>query len=392
MTFRRGGRFGRQQKFSIVWLLAAIAITMYYFVGTQVGDRSGARAQAPFDTPQTFTVTSACEATRAIRGGEPVTLEPGQSFAASGLNRKSVATHVLITVDGASKWVALSCGKLGAAVAGMPGTRPDISQDAPRGDTQTSRQCLPFFDDTDNPIPRPAAFGGRADITPPPPKLDAFDRALMATCGPAGKVVGAREFKTMMRAHPAVLERIRSFTGGRVFGNRSVAATVDAYLDQLTAAWFDVKAFDHIMCGEPKPSGESIGGLHFHGRYLQLQQSGEACRLPNYQQNEIVPGTIYTMGVEMKAANGAMARDARKGFGLTLSGEDILKTVTRAFADNPTGGNESEGCLLPITDDGRNFTAVFVRRAAGIRTFYPDATPYRGGRRNPPCSGAITVE
>ncbi|MBX9925659.1 MAG: EndoU domain-containing protein, partial [Hyphomicrobiaceae bacterium] len=201
------------------------------------------------------------------------------------------------------------------------------------------------------------------------------------------------EFMAMMRAHPDVLQRIEAFTGGRVFGNRSAATSSEAYLEALTAAWFDVHAFDHIICGEPEPSGRSIGGLHFHGRYLQLQESGEACRMANYAQNEILPGAIYTMGVEMRTASGGIARHARKGYGLTLSGEDILKTATRAFAENPTGANESQGCLLPVEDDGVKFTAVFVRRAAGIRTFYPDATPSgRGSKPTPPCAAPIKVE
>ena len=94
------------------------------------------------------------------------------------------------------------------------------------------------------------------------------------------------------------------------------------------------------------------------------------------------------MGVKMKAANGQFAQSPVKGYGLTLSGEDIFKAVTKAFADNPTTSQDSTACLLPITDDGRNFTNVFVRRATGIRTFYPDATPEK---KDPNCKSAVNL-
>lgn len=355
-------------------------------------------AQERFREPRTFLAERSCEATRAIRGGDPVTIEAGVAYPARGINKKDGPTHVLIEAGGQLKWVALSCGRIEDANASTAakGDDGDVSAAAQKGatgaDAVTGQSCLPFFDRIDNPIPRAAAFGGRADITPPPPRLDDFDRALMATCGPAGKIVAAAEFKALMGAHPAVLERVRAFTGGRVFAGHAALRTSEDYLSDLTEAWFAIKAFDHIFCGEPNPSGEGIGGLHFHGRYLQLQDSGEACRMPNYHQNEVVPGAIYTMGVTMKAANGVLARHARKGYGLSLSGEDILKVVTRAFAENPTESAESQGCLLPVADDGLAFEAVFVRRASGIRTFYPDATPNGpGGKPNPPCAGAVTL-
>jgi len=177
-----------------------------------------------------------------------------------------------------------------------------------------------------------------------------------------------------------------------VVAARGVRGATRDYLEDLTDAWFAIAAFDHIFCGEPAANGGKIGGLHFHGRYLDLQKEGSACRMSNYAQNEVVPGVIYTMGVMMKNASGTFVRDARKGYGLTTSAEDIFKIVTRAFAENPTTSSESTGCLLPVTDDGQRFTAVFVRRAAGIRTFYPDATPNaRGTTQNPPCAAEITI-
>jgi hypothetical protein len=375
-----------------------------------------AAAQEFFAAARPFVIETACDATRAIKGGEPTALEVGRSYDARGFNRKNDATHVLLkTADRTSKWVAIGCGRFTDAIAAGPGvsggapvaaTQPAATPPAkpapgaPAVATTASAQppippgprCQPFFDDLRNPTPAPLKFGGRADITPPAPALNEFDKAAAKVCGPAGKVVAADEFKQLLRDNSAVLDRIMEFTGGRVFANRPARGNREDYLGELTEAWFALKAYDHIFCGEPNPSGGQIGGLHFHGRYLQLQQTGEACRMPNYDQNEVVPGLIYTMGVMMRNASGGITRDARKGYGLTLSAEDILKVVTRAFTENATTSSESMGCILPVADDGRKFKTVFVRRAAGIRTFYPDATPNgRGERKNPDCAGEIRL-
>jgi hypothetical protein len=108
----------------------------------------------------------------------------------------------------------------------------------------------------------------------------------------------------------------------------------------------------------------------------------------NRDSEEVAPGTVYSLGVQIHS-NGRKAVSERKGYGLTLSAEDILKAVTRAFAENPASGSTNEGCLLSVEDEGKRIKAVFVRRKQGIRTFYPDATPDRA--RNPACATKIML-
>ena len=352
-------------------------------------------AQDFFAAPREFVLDRACDAHQSFRTkSNPTTLAAGTSVVGRGMNRRDNPTHAFVRVGTENKWIELGCGHFAdAQPAGTPGVaQTPAAPSAPTPQDASPQACLPFFDDVDNPVR--VGFGGRADITPKAPVQTAFDTAVVAACGAPGKVVARDEFKTLMRAHPAVLEAIRSFTGGKVFANRPPRPTTEDYLGELTEAWFAVHAFDHIFCGEPSAAGGGkIGGLHFHGRYLQLQQSGDACRMTNFNQNEVVPGAVYTMGVIMKNAGGGFVRDARKGYGLTLSAEDILKSATRAFAENPTASVESTGCLLALRDDGQQFTNVFVRRAAGIRTFYPDATPNgRGSPRNPPCAALVDLQ
>jgi hypothetical protein len=352
------------------WLAAFCLITA--LTGLQP-----AYAQVFFPQPRDFVLDQPCEAYTSLKKQtNPVTLEVGKTYSALGENKQPGGTHAFIKLDNENKWLDLACGHYADGGAAAPPADTPANTDA---------NCLPFFDNVDNPVK--VNVGGTVDITPPAPALNAFDLAINTTCGAAGKVVTEEEFKTLLRNNPEVLQRIKAFTNHRVYANRPARESTDDYLQDLTDAWFALKAFDHIMCGEPE-AGSAIGGLHFHGRYVQLQATGEACRMNNYRQNEVVPGVLYSMGATMKAANGGIARSSIKGYGLTLSAEDILKVATRAFAANPTNSSESTACLLPVADDGVNFSSVFVRRAAGIRTFYPDATP---ASNDPKCEAAIDL-
>ncbi len=332
-------------------------------------------AQALFDEPRMFVPVEACSAHASIKKQtEPVSLGVGRAYRALGENRPEGASHALIEVGDRRKWVALSCGSYqGQGQGGSDGASPDSD-------------CLPFFDKQHNPVTLPGS--GRVDVTPPAPDIAPFGHAINELCGEFGTKVTPARFSSMLAAHPEVVERVREFTKGRVFAGHSPPTGAGGYLRDLTEAWFGAGGFAHIFCGEPGRGG-SVGGLHFRGRYLQLQREGVACRLPdNRRSEEVAPGAVYSMGVRIRT-DAATAQSERKGYGLTLSAEDLLKVVTRAFAENPASGRSNEGCLLTVQDDGKRFKAVFVRRKQGIRTFYPDATP--DSRRNSACAAKIAL-
>lgn len=334
----------------------------------------GARAQVFFSTPKPFVVEQACDAHTSIKKGTgAVALEVGKAYRATGLN-KAEGTHAFIQVANSQKWVALSCGR-------FDGEPPVVG-----GNGGNNTQCLPFFDSEDNPVR--VGFGGDADITPPAPVIEPFGRAVNLVCGEPGKETSRDEFRNLLRSHPEVLARLMRFTSNTVYQERGARASADLYLDDLTDAWYNIDGFDHIFCGEPVAGG-SIGGLHFRGRYAQLQETDQACRLRNFAQNEVVPGVIYTMGVRMILPRGGVANHSTKGYGLTFSAEDILKAATRAFSENPTQSTTSVGCLLDVVDDQHQFLTVFVNRKSGIRTFFPDATPDHN--RNDPCSAQVVL-
>ncbi len=332
-----------------------------------------------FTVPGLFKIEKPCKgytSKNSLSGA--VDLQVNRTFEALSENSRVNGSHVRLIVDAKHKWVELTCGN-------YVGERPPF-RNQQNSQPEPNDDCLKFFDDENNPVP--VGFGGNVDITPSAPVIERFGAEVNTICGEPGKKTSRNEFIQLMKRHPDVLADLIKFTGGKVFANRPAQQDPEVYLEQLTQAWYSLGAFDHIFCGEPKAFG-NIGGLHYHGRYQQLQESGEACRLPNYSANEVVPGAIYTMGVKMKYSGGRTSSDNVKGYGLTLSASDILKAATRAFAENPTVNTSSTGCILKLTDNQQKFSTVFVRREKGIRTFYPDATP--DFNRNPYCVHPIVL-
>ncbi|QLE57472.1 EndoU domain-containing protein [Nostoc sp. TCL26-01] len=236
---------------------------------------------------------------------------------------------------------------------------------------------VPFFDNINNPVSG-LAYGSPADVTPPAPTLNAFDTAVVNLCGTPGTVVSRTGFQTLLNNNPTVLANIKAYVGGYL----KIGRTSDAdFLADLTDVWFNVAGFDHVFCGEPVQGG-SIGGLHFVGRYVELQNKGLAGRLDNNTfREEVVPGVVYTMGVVMKVGTGT-AQSTIKGYPYTLNAEEILSIASLGYKNNPNTSTTNQVCHLNVTDQGNTYKAVFVRREGGIRTFYPDATP----GSNPDCN------
>jgi Bacterial EndoU nuclease len=344
---------------------------------------NGSSAQSFFSEPVAFKVSKTCKASTNTKGNKGLlTVRAGQSFQALGENALTDGKFVYLDTDGTRRWLPLSCGNYASSkppFADVQGSVGGPTSGATTGTTSTASACLPFFDTQNNPV---KVKNGTADITPPAPAIDAFGLAVNQVCGPAGKATSRTEFVRLMKAHPSVLADVMRFTSGKVFGGQAATTNTEAYLQDLVKAWYDVHAFDHIFCGETEGE-KKIGGLHFAGRYAQLQQTGEACRLPNLKSNEVMPGSVYSMGVKMKRLNGQFITHEIKGYGLSLSAADILKVATRALAENPTSSSASTACLQQFTDGTERYTTVFVRRKQGIRTFYPDATPDKAG--TPPC-------
>jgi hypothetical protein len=231
-------------------------------------------------------------------------------------------------------------------------------------------RLAPFFDRQTNPVEVSFPRERPVDITPVPPVLNAFDRAVLDTCGPLGSRVSRDQFQYLMRQHPQVLARVKDAVGGALRGDRG---SNTQFLEDLTDIWFDRHGFEHIFCGEIEGNNR-IGGLHFVGRYWELQDLAIAGRLPNNaRREEVVPGAIYTLGVLVRLGDREIADDL-KGYPYLTNAEEMLVEVTRAFKRQ---GSAEGACLLSVRDreTGTSYPAVFVKSRNAIVTFYPDATP-----------------
>ncbi|MEA5582010.1 EndoU domain-containing protein [Nodularia harveyana UHCC-0300] len=239
--------------------------------------------------------------------------------------------------------------------------------------SQSASQLLPFFDNINNPVPVGFPRGQNVDITPPPPRLNSFDQSVLNICGSIGQRVTPNQFKQLLSNYPDVLQQLQTVTGGEILPGRR---NKTAFIADLTDIWFKNRGFEHIFCGELK-SADKIGGLHFYGRYLQLQNQGIGGRLPNnYRREQVVPGVIYTMGVVIKQGNRTFT-DVIKGYSYLSNAQELLVSATQIFK---LQGNSEGACIFNVRDQetGTTFPKVFVRRQKAIVTFYPDATPQGG--------------
>ncbi|MBG1244098.1 EndoU domain-containing protein [Nostoc sp. NZL] len=235
---------------------------------------------------------------------------------------------------------------------------------------QPNTQLLPFFDNVNNPVSVRFPGGQQVDITPPPPLLNSFDKAVLKLCGPIGTRVSSNNFKQLLSYYPDVLQKLQQASGGELRPGRRNKAQ---FLEDLTNIWFKRRGFEHIFCGEIY-NADDIGGLHFYGRYLQLQNEGIGGRLPNNQgREEVIPNVIYTMGVVIKQKNRTVT-DVIKGYGYLSNAEEMLLDATKIFK---LQGNNEEACIYNVRDreTGKLFPTVFVSKEKAIITYYPDATP-----------------
>lgn len=283
-----------------------------------------------------------CEAFASLRrqaNPDAAKLAPGQRYRVLGRNRRDGEWLQVLLPERrpAERWVDEDCGTLKADGPPATGLRP-------------------FFDEVD---------AGRDDPAPPPPPLSTLDQAVLELCGPWGSRPKRQAFRARLddpALAPAVARIFAAVQGGR--------GDLETFKNRLTDIWFARHAFAHVFCGEPR--GDELGGLHYRGRYLELQEQGIAglaspreCRA-----NEVEP-PVYTIGVRYRPPDGGPLRTAcPKGYAYDLDAEALLTVATRASAALRDRRGEAM-CLAQIGP----YAAVVVAQDGKLRTFYPDITP-----------------
>jgi hypothetical protein len=252
--------------------------------------------------------------------------------------------------------------------------KPDRPIAKPTPAAQKNMEFQPFFDRESQSEQLRSPTGRSVDATPPLPQLNKFDQQVLSVCGEFGARVDPADVRQLFEQSPAVVKQIKQAVDGEIFPGRSRPAE---FLDDLVQIWTENHAFSHIFCGEMKGAG--IGGLHYVGRYAQLQQQGKAGRLPdNQSEEEVQEGAVYTVGIELQA-RGRVLRDRKKGYAYPSDAAELLEDGTWAFKQFQPGNTEgTRSCLYSVNDpDAKPFAMVFVKTDRAIVTLYPDATPPR---------------
>ncbi len=312
-------------------------------------------AAAYFELSGVFIADERCQAYDSIRrqtnpGG--VLTVSGQSYNVRALNRED-GDYVHVDVPGANpraRWVSITCGDLFRG--------PDPADPDDRAPTAFT----PFFDTDDR----------ANDPTPRPPSLTAFDQAMLQVCGNWGSRPAASAFRARLddSALAADVERIYRMLDGSILGDRREARQ---FKDELAAVWFGEDGFRHVFCGVP--SEQTIGGLHFAGRYLQMQEQGWGGLAAQCNAAEIVP-PVYTFGVRFRTPSGRVRTVCPKGYALNLDAGDILIEATRAFKLMLPRSSGKAMCLHKVAAPNvQPYLAVLVMKSDAVRTFYPDAAP-----------------
>ncbi len=248
-------------------------------------------------------------------------------------------------------------------------------------------ELLPFFDNVETLELLSFPRGEAVDAAPKPPKMTDFDRDVLKTCGAFGSAVDGEQVRSLFVKHPAIVAQIKDAVGGNVTPRKATRGRrlpSPLFFEELVQVWTTQKAFEHVFCGQVK--GNRITGLHFAPRYYELQQKGIAGRLPNNErQEEVVPGYVYTVGIQAKV-NGRVLTDGKSGYYYGRDAMEILIDGTRAHQQfNINSGANNAVCLYQIRPIGEEpvpyaFPSVFVKNDRGIVTLYPDVTPNPGDR------------
>lgn len=231
---------------------------------------------------------------------------------------------------------------------------------------------LPFFDDIDNPVPVQNSPVPDADMTPAAPALTAFEEDLLKLCGAFGAPIAdvSGRLAGVLNAHPEARDEIKS----RLDASGVLLGEGEQFSTDLAELWTGEAGFEHVFCGE-RSSGNSIGGLHYVGRYFDLQRRGSGGIGQGNMESD--GDQVFTMPVRARCNNATCAH-GRKGYALHWDASDLLAHGTTAWFQfaRPSG---KEACTFTAED---GVAATFVYLNGMIRTFYPVVTPVA---QNPPC-------
>ncbi|OUR83826.1 hypothetical protein A9Q75_04170 [Colwellia psychrerythraea] len=232
-----------------------------------------------------------------------------------------------------------------------------------QNENQLAVKCEPFFD-----------HDSKTSAAPEPPIMTNFGDGIVRACGAIGGKVSSHEFEALIDDNWNSLIKLypRDWS---ILPKKEIVS-------KLKQIWLTQDGFNHVFCGDWDDG--LIGGLHFRGRYLQLQNEGKACYKESPDE-EVIDGKIYTIGVVSKDGSN---RHYKKGYALKQSGLDLFSLGITAFeyCNNdanwkPYKSNFDKVFYINDTDEKVDYQVICKAKdpldklTYGILTIYPDATP-----------------
>lgn len=308
--------------------------------------------------PGEFTAATSCPATLMLQGTNPgdIHLEPGRVYRALALDRRG-GDWVRIIIPEARprvRWAGLDCGEY-------------------RTDTGTLR-FTPFFDTRANQVYVDYPRRMKQDITPPPPQIDPWEERLLALCGYPGDYPEPGAFRSLIESDSQLLQGL---TQALDCPNNDPSCSREMILDRATDLWFLADGFRRVFCGEFYPN--RIEGPNYRAAFLQMQRRGWAGLMaPHKGREEIIPGLIYSIGIEHEWRGQRIKTVAAHGYFYSLDARQLLIQGTRAITLLGTPIIK-QACRYVIKDSDtqKSFYSVIIGKDEGIKTFYPTALPDR---------------
>ncbi|MBQ4874848.1 MAG: EndoU domain-containing protein [Rickettsiaceae bacterium H1] len=273
---------------------------------------------------------------------------PGKKYKIILSNTRKILQYLNVEVSDAypkNRWIERSCGTV-----------------------KTDEQFMPFFVH-DNPKKNQQTF----------PTITNFDKTALEQCGYWGKHVRRKDLESLFSGEPLLFlyEKL----------NHSVItknADVETFKKELTDIWVKSNGFQHIICGEPghrrNNKNNQLGGLHYVGRYLELQDKNWGGLNTNCKRQNI-KFPVYTIGIDFLTPNGNIHTKCPSGYNYQQSVSDIILKGTKAFKKARKNNNfstNSRNAACTYNSAGMNYT--FVTRNNAIVTFYSNLKPPRNNK------------
>lgn len=189
-------------------------------------------------------------------------------------------------------------------------------------------------------------------MTPRSPELNALDRQILALCGPLGSQASRHDFAALLTRDGEIRNKLKA------------VLPADNVVEAAAELWFARRGFEHVFCGQIK--GSSLAGMHWIGRYAELQNKDLAGRLPKNKKESLLKDRVYTVGVQAATDQGVV-EDAEKGYAYGYDAATLLVEGTRVASAYP----RAKGCLVTTRSGQGEIQQLLVLDHGALVTLYP---------------------